>query len=101
MTEITILCPTGHLGFTPLEKDSFLAGCELKPDFIIADSGSCDIGPYPLGADGNISFKVAKRSSVNEKPKVTINTNIPFKLTLIWGDGESVEKEVAVGNNAI
>ena len=59
------------------------------------------IDRYPLGADGNISFKVAKRSSVNKKPKVTINTNIPFKLTLIWGDGESVEKEVAVGNNAI
>jgi hypothetical protein len=55
MTEVTILCPTGHLGFTPLEKDSFLAGCELKPDFIIADSGSCDIGPYPLGADGQAS----------------------------------------------
>ncbi|PZW39382.1 uncharacterized protein DUF1446 [Humitalea rosea] len=55
MTEITILCPTGHLGFTPLEKDSFLAGCELKPDFIIADSGSCDIGPYALGADGQAS----------------------------------------------
>ena len=59
------------------------------------------IDRYPLGADGNISFKVAKRSSVNEKPKVTINTNIPFKLTLIWGDGEKVEKEIAVGNNAI
>jgi hypothetical protein len=55
MTEISILCPTGHLGFTPLEKDSFLAGCELKPDFVIADSGSCDIGPYPLGADGQAS----------------------------------------------
>ena len=55
MSEITILCPTGHLGFTPLEKDSFLAGCELEPDFIIADSGSCDIGPYPLGADGQAS----------------------------------------------
>ena len=59
------------------------------------------IDRYPLGADGNISFKVAKRSSVNEKPKVTINTNIPFKLTLIWGDGESVEKEIKVGQNAI
>ena len=55
MTAITILCPTGHLGFTPLETASFLAGCELGPDFIIADSGSCDIGPYPLGADGQAS----------------------------------------------
>lgn len=55
MAEISILCPTGHLGFTPLEPASFRAGCELKPDFIIADSGSCDIGPYPLGADGQAS----------------------------------------------
>ena len=55
MAEISILCPTGHLGFTPLEPASFLAGCALKPDFIIADSGSCDIGPYPLGADGQAS----------------------------------------------
>ncbi len=55
MADISILCPTGHLGFTPLEPASFRAGCELKPDFIIADSGSCDIGPYPLGADGQAS----------------------------------------------
>lgn len=55
MTAIKILCPTGHLGFTPLEPASFRAGCALKPDFIVADSGSCDIGPYPLGADGQAS----------------------------------------------
>lgn len=55
MAEISIICPTGHLGFTPLEPASFRAGCALKPDFVIADSGSCDIGPYPLGADGQAS----------------------------------------------
>ena len=55
MKAITILCPTGHLGFTPFETASFEAGTLLKPDFIIADSGSCDIGPYPLGADGQAS----------------------------------------------
>ncbi|ADU50859.1 protein of unknown function DUF1446 [Thermaerobacter marianensis DSM 12885] len=49
--EVRLLAPTGHLGFTPLEKDSFLAGLERDPDFVVADSGSCDIGPYPLGAD--------------------------------------------------
>lgn len=55
MADISILCPTGHLGFTPLEPASFRAGCALRPDVIIADSGSCDIGPYPLGADGQAS----------------------------------------------
>ena len=61
MAEITILCPTGHLGFTPLEKASFLAGVELKPDVIVADSGSCDIGPYPLGADSQASPEAWQR----------------------------------------
>ncbi len=46
-----IMSPTGHLGFTPIEKDSFAAGLAARPDAIVADSGSADIGPYPLGAD--------------------------------------------------
>lgn len=46
-----ILSPTGHLGFTPLERGSFEAGVRELPDAIVADSGSADIGPYPLGAD--------------------------------------------------
>jgi hypothetical protein len=64
MADVTILCPTGHLGFTPLEPASFRAGCLLKPDFIIADSGSCDIGPYPLGADGQASPAAWQRHDV-------------------------------------
>jgi hypothetical protein len=46
-----IMSPTGHLGFTPLEKGSFDAGLAEQPAAIVADSGSADIGPYPLGAD--------------------------------------------------
>ncbi|HEX6967734.1 MAG TPA: acyclic terpene utilization AtuA family protein [Micromonosporaceae bacterium] len=46
-----IMSPTGHLGFTPLEKESFEAGLAERPSAIVADSGSADIGPYPLGAD--------------------------------------------------
>jgi uncharacterized protein DUF4387 len=48
---VRIITPTGHLGTTPLEKASFERGCAVAPDFIVADSGSADIGPYPLGAD--------------------------------------------------
>ncbi|SCK31216.1 acyclic terpene utilization AtuA family protein [Streptomyces sp. WMMB 322] len=46
-----IMSPTGHLGFTPIEPGSFHAGVQARPDAIVADSGSADIGPYPLGAD--------------------------------------------------
>lgn len=61
MTSKTILCPTGHLSFTPLEKGSFLLGCAEKPDYIIADAGSCDMGPRPLGADQHVSLEAWQR----------------------------------------
>ena len=55
MTTTTILSPTGHLGFTPIESESFWNGIEEEPDFICADSGSCDIGPYSLGSNQAVS----------------------------------------------
>ncbi len=55
MKSMKLLSPTGHLGFTPLEKGSFYEGIQQYPDLIAADSGSCDIGPYPLGADTHAS----------------------------------------------
>jgi Acyclic terpene utilisation family protein AtuA len=52
---MSILSPTGHLGFTPIERGSFEIGLTRRPDAIVADSGSCDIGPQPLGADEHCS----------------------------------------------
>jgi hypothetical protein len=46
-----IVCPNGHLGFAPIKTGSFQIGCHCEPDLIYADSGSCDVGPVPLGAD--------------------------------------------------
>lgn len=46
-----ILCPNGHLGFAPIKTGSFQSGLDCAPDLICADSGSCDVGPGPLGAD--------------------------------------------------
>src|SRR5271169_6490616 len=48
---LRIVCPNGHLGFAPIKTGSFLIGCRGEPDLICADSGSCDVGPVPLGAD--------------------------------------------------
>ena len=41
----------GHLGFAPTKEESFWIGADTKPDYYCNDSGSCDIGPVPLGAD--------------------------------------------------
>jgi hypothetical protein len=48
---LRIVCPNGHLGFAPIKTGSFRIGCNCEPDLICADSGSCDVGPVPLGAD--------------------------------------------------
>ena len=48
---LRIVCPNGHLGFAPIKTGSFRIGCESEPDLICADSGSCNVGPVPLGAD--------------------------------------------------
>src|SRR5258707_6124629 len=48
---LRIVCPNGHLGFARIRTGSFRIGCECEPDLICADSGSCDVGPGPLGAD--------------------------------------------------
>src|SRR5262252_9979098 len=48
---LRIVCPNGHLGFAPIKTGSFRIGCDSETDLICADSGSCDVGPGPLGAD--------------------------------------------------
>jgi len=42
---------TGHLGYSPLHPETFWRGLEqFEPKAVIADSGSCDIGPEPLAS---------------------------------------------------
>ena len=54
---LRIVCPNGHLGFAPIKTGSFRIGCQNEPDLICADSGSCDVGPVPLGADLSSSLR--------------------------------------------
>ena len=58
------------------------------------------IDKYPYGQDGLISFKVQKRNSKEEKPKVTIQTNVPFKVILLWSD-KKIEQQVGVGKHSL
>lgn len=56
--ELRIICPNGHLGFSPTKEESFWLGAATKPDYYCSDSGSDDIGPGPLGADKSTSLYV-------------------------------------------
>ena len=46
-TRLRIVSPNGHLGFAPTRPGSFYESLRHQPDYLIADSGSCDIGPGP------------------------------------------------------
>ena len=80
----------GWTGLTPIaELIEYIFGIranvpdgKLTIDVNLLDAYSID--RYPFGKDGNIYIKVAKRSSQEEKPKVTIKTNKDFELTLKW-----------------
>ena len=77
---VRIITPTGHLGTTPLEKASFERGCTMSPDFIVADSGSADIGPYPLGADRAASDEVWQRHDIEAMLVAARRLGIPLIL---------------------
>src|SRR5262245_38449328 len=78
MKTVRIVTPTGHLGTTPLERGSFERGCAMAPDVIVADSGSADIGPYPLGADRAASDEVWQRHDIEAMLVAARRLGIPL-----------------------
>ena len=64
MKKFSILCPNGHLGYAPIEEDSYRIGLKRKPQAICSDSGSCDIGPEPLGSDTPASLERWQRHDI-------------------------------------
>jgi hypothetical protein len=75
---LTLLSPTGHLGFTPIERGSFDLGVAQKPDAIVADSGSCDIGPQPLGADEHCSREEWQRHDLELMLRAARRLRVPM-----------------------
>ena len=56
---------------------------------------------YPFGPEGLVSFKVNKRGSPEETPSITIESDVPFKLTIYWGKNKSKTVEVKEGRHTI
>ncbi|MEG0498412.1 MAG: trehalase family glycosidase [Alistipes sp.] len=46
------------------------------------------IDRYPYGPDGVVSLQVKARTSTDQRPVVSVTTNVPFDLTLRWGQGQ-------------
>lgn len=75
---VKIICPTGHLGYAPLRPDSFRRGLGERPDFIVADSGSCDVGPAPLALDEPASPQRWQRSDLRQMLLAARELGVPM-----------------------
>lgn len=75
---LRFLCPNGHLGFAPIKTESFYLGVETHPDFILADSGSDDIGPGPLGSDTSASPKEWQRHDLEHMLVASRRLRVPM-----------------------
>lgn len=48
------------------------------------------IEKYPFGTDGELTLICEKRNSPQEKPNVTVKSNIPVTVEVIWGDNKEI-----------
>jgi hypothetical protein len=78
MKNLRFLCPNGHLGFAPIKTESFYLGVDTRPDFILADSGSDDIGPGPLGSDTSTSPLEWQRHDLDHMLRAARQLGIPM-----------------------
>ena len=76
--ELRILCPNGHLGFSPTKEESFWIGAKTKPDYYCSDSGSDDIGPGPLGEDKSVSLYVWQKHDLELMLLASREQNVPM-----------------------
>jgi len=73
-----------------------LPGNELTVDVNLTDEYG--INHYPFGENGSIDILCKKRKTPDEKPSVSITTNVPFRLIVRWPGGES-HKDIDVGKS--
>ena len=67
---------------------------EGKVEWDVHNLEAHGIDRYPFGPEGVVSLKAASRKSASDKPIITVTTNIPFDLTVTWGDGQTATVHV-------
>ena len=82
--EIRMLAATGMLG-SGFREESLLRGIEWEPDFIRADSGSTDPGPYFLGA-GRPQFS---RRAYERDLRILLREAVPRQIPLLIGSAST------------
>jgi Acyclic terpene utilisation family protein AtuA len=94
---LRIICPNGHLGFAPIKPGSFRVGCASQPDLICADSGSCDVGPVPLGADSSSSPPAWQTEDLETMLMAARRLGVPMIIGSAGDSGSNSRVDLFVG----
>lgn len=86
MTPVTVLTPTGTLGYG-FGAEAFRRGLELKPDVIAVDAGSTDPGPYYLGAGKPLVSRYSAKKELAELILAGQRAGIPVVVGSAGGAG--------------
>ena len=87
MSEISILCASGSLGLTPMHPESYWAAVESKPDAIVADAGSGDIGPSYLGSGAAYNPRVWEKHDLRLMLLAARRLQVPMIVGSAGGAG--------------
>ena len=68
---------------------------ENRIEWHITKTEAHGIERYPFGPEGVVTLKTAARRGADATPEVHVETNVPFDLTVTWGDGRSSTVHVA------
>ena len=74
-------------GILPKEKDGYI-------EWHINRTERHGISRYPFGNDGVVELISEKRNSPDEEPKITIKSNIPIKVKVIFGGTERIVESI-------
>jgi len=94
---LRFLCPNGHLGFAPIQTESFYLGVSTNPDVILADSGSDDIGPGPLGADTSTSPRAWQAHDLEHMLLASRKLGVPMIIGSAGDTGTNSRVDLYVG----
>ncbi len=86
---MTTLSATGALGHEPIHAGSFYEGIKRPLDFIGADAGSGDSGPYFLGADAPMNPEEWERHDLELLLRAARERNIPLVIGSAGGCGSN------------
>lgn len=86
MTPVTVLTPTGTLGYG-FGEEAFQHGLDLKPDVIAVDAGSTDPGPYYLGAGKPLVSRYSAKKELTQLIVAGRHAGIPVVVGSAGGAG--------------